>query len=369
MRVGDVLLVVAAIGACASAHGHGHSHAGHGHAHAGHGHSHGGHSHVPPMAVPRQGVRAEPDANLWATAMACTAVIGLAPVVIISYLPIKAGVNMSRKDRDRLKVLLGFAVGGLLGDVFLHLLPHADMSAHDDAAQHSHGTSGFWVLAGIMAFLIIEKAVHCFTGESGHGHSHSSAPVAKPDPVARNGNDGSSSTLRHRGAKSREKPAAEADTSTRKGPDSSSHFAVAAYLNLAADFAHNFTDGLAVGASFNANSRLGFITVLAIVLHEIPHEIGDFAILLQAGVSRKRAIQLQVLTAVGALAGTILGLFTGGDLQGAWVLPLTAGGFLYIAMSTVIPELLQQSTPKQSAKEVAAIAVGIGMMALISAVE
>merc|ERR1712027_67642 len=80
---------------------------------------------------------------------------------------------------------------------------------------------------------------------------------------------------------------------------------VAGFLNLAADCFHNFTDGLAIGASFLAGESIGIITTLTILLHEVPHEIGDFAILIQSGVPRDKAIALQALTAVGALTGCV----------------------------------------------------------------
>lgn len=83
---------------------------------------------------------------------------------------------------------------------------------------------------------------------------------------------------------------------------------VAGYLNLAADFAHNFTDGLAIGASYLAGNSIGVITTLTILFHEVPHEIGDFAILIQSGCSKSKAMTLQLITALGALSGTVLSL-------------------------------------------------------------
>lgn len=83
---------------------------------------------------------------------------------------------------------------------------------------------------------------------------------------------------------------------------------MAGYLNLAADFAHNFTDGLAIGASYLAGNSIGVITTLTILFHEVPHEIGDFAILIQSGCSKSKAMTLQLITALGALSGTVLSL-------------------------------------------------------------
>ena len=146
---------------------------------------------------------------------------------------------------------------------------------------------------------------------------------------------------------------------------------VSAYLNLAADFAHNFTDGLAIGASYHAGMTVGTVTTLTILLHEIPHEIGDFAILIQSGFSRRRAMLLQLVTALGAMVGTLCGLVmeSQGSSTSLWILPFTAGGFIYIATVAVIPELLDKSSLWQSIKELIAMSFGISMMVLITLIE
>ena len=147
---------------------------------------------------------------------------------------------------------------------------------------------------------------------------------------------------------------------------------MSAYLNLAADFTHNFTDGLAIGASYLAGRSIGIVTTITILLHEVPHEIGDFAILIQSGFPKRKAMFLQLLTAVGAIAGTVCGLLAEGvgtDAATAWILPFTAGGFIYIATVSVIPEILEDTAVWQSVKEVLAMFVGIGMMVLITYIE
>ena len=146
---------------------------------------------------------------------------------------------------------------------------------------------------------------------------------------------------------------------------------VAGYLNLAADFSHNFTDGLAIGASYLAGRSVGIITTLTVLLHEVPHEIGDFAILVQSGYPKRKAMLLQLVTAVGAMCGTLCGLLAEGVDSSAiaWILPFTAGGFIYIATVSVIPELLQDTSLKKSFLEILAMLVGIGMMVLIALLE
>ena len=146
---------------------------------------------------------------------------------------------------------------------------------------------------------------------------------------------------------------------------------VSGYLNLAADFAHNFTDGLAISASYLAGRGIGMVTTFTILLHEVPHEIGDFAILVQSGYSKRKAIYLQLTTAVGAFAGTVVGLVVEGSSSTAstWILPFTAGGFIYIATVSVIPTLLEGCSPWQSVKEMVGLLTGIGMMVLICYLE
>ncbi len=158
---------------------------------------------------------------------------------------------------------------------------------------------------------------------------------------------------------------------TRADHPSNGEIKVAGYLNLAADFTHNFTDGLAIGASYLAGRNVGMITTVTILLHEVPHEIGDFAILIQSGCPKRKAMFLQLITAVGAIGGTICGLLAeGGDTAAVgWVLPFTAGGFIYIATVSVIPELLKDTSVKQSILEILALFVGIGMMVLIAYME
>merc|ERR1711944_204569 len=146
---------------------------------------------------------------------------------------------------------------------------------------------------------------------------------------------------------------------------------VAGVLNLFADGFHNFTDGLAIGASFAAGESVGLVTMMTILFHEIPHEIGDYAILIQSGVSPMKAKLLQSFTAIGALLGCIVALAAqGGDFgSSSIILPFTAGGFIYIATVSVIPELLEGASFRQSIMEVIALLLGVAMMVLITQFE
>ncbi|GFR86896.1 zinc transporter ZIP13-like [Elysia marginata] len=145
---------------------------------------------------------------------------------------------------------------------------------------------------------------------------------------------------------------------------------VSGYLNLLANVVDNFTHGLAVGASFCISIKVGLATTLAILLHEVPHEVGDFAILLRSGFDWWKAAKAQFLTASGGVFGAVTALTAessqaAGELT-AWILPFTSGGFMYIALVTVVPDLLEEKHGWESAKQVACICLGILSMILVT---
>ncbi|CAH1786290.1 unnamed protein product [Owenia fusiformis] len=392
------------------AHDHGHTHEPHGHSHDhghqhGHAHEHHGHSHEqqPPQkqagnTKPKITKPVDSTLMLWAKALTSTALISAAPILILLFIPLEN----TPEYEPLLKILLSFASGGLLGDAFLHLIPHA-MTPHgpaDGDHSHSHGHShgegeghvhdmsvGLWVLAGIIVFLIIEKFVRYVKGHShSHGHSHG-APAKKEEKESKKDeketkeDDAKTKDKKEESDNKKEESKEKKEESKEKKTDDKivekdhtfpqEDIKVSAYLNLAADFSHNFTDGLAIGASYMAGTNIGIITTITILLHEVPHEIGDYAILVTSGCSRKKAMMLQLTTAVGAMMGTLVSLMLQ-DMTAAattWILPFTAGGFIYIATVAVIPELLSESTLGQSIKEIAAMLVGVYMMVLIAEFE
>ncbi|VDK43084.1 unnamed protein product [Anisakis simplex] len=363
----------------------------------------------------------DPYTRLWVHSIGSTIIISIAPFILLSVIPIQAN---TAENEPLLKVLLSFGSGGLLGDAFLHLIPHAQPASSDTHHSHSHSHShgheghshgphdmsvGAYVLAGIIVFLTVEKLVRIFRGAGdAHGHSHSQAHSQKGHSRSRKG----SKTIRNTNkAKKSDASSAEEATIQANNETFQNHFAkidldlifqcilslqsscdeserkelikhqsqtgfkVAAYLNMAADFTHNFTDGLAIGASYLAGTTVGLVTMITVLVHEVPHEIGDFAILVQSGFSKRRAMCVQLLTAVGAISGCVLSLLTA-DAQNiteaaaaSWVLPFTAGGFIYIATVSVIPELLENSSPWQSVKEITALLTGIALMYMIAIFE
>merc|ERR1719515_15283 len=168
-----------------------------------------------------------------------------------------------------------------------------------------------------MAFLCVEKFVRIVRG--GHGHSRDVKPVEKTDKketVAKEKKKAKSSDNEEEKSEDDVKSAQKkkgkvAEKKEEPKEDEEGEIQIAGYLNLFADCFHNFTDGLAIGASFLAGDSIGMITTLSILFHEIPHEIGDFAILIQSGVPRGKAIALQLLTAVGAITGCAVSLILG----------------------------------------------------------
>lgn len=124
------------------------------------------------------------------------------------------------------------------------------------------------------------------------------------------------------------------------------HIEIAGYLNLLANGIDNFTHGLAVAASFLVGTKVGLLTTAAIIIHEIPHEIGDFAILIKSGFSKWDAVKAQIATASIGIMGAIFTLTASSldsvDQKTSWILPFTCGGFLNIALVTILPDLLQE---------------------------
>lgn len=185
------------------------------------------------------------------------------------------------------------------------------------------------------------------------------------------------------------------DTDKNIGKEPSTSVKLGGYLNLIADFTHNITDGLALSSSFYASPTLGATTTVAVFFHEIPHEVGDFALLIQSGFSKRAAMGAQFITAIGAFLGTFIGIaiqaasevdvatadasgnqnplspvvgLFGTSLQwGDMLLPFTAGTFLYVGTVAVIPELLETGPNKfaelkKTAVQFAAMAAGAGIM-------
>ncbi|KAI2480788.1 zip zinc transporter [Pyrenophora tritici-repentis] len=275
-------------------------------------------------------------------------------------------------DPSSLSVMVAFAVGGLLGDTLFHLLPEIFLGEdeHDSVKfvmvePNKNLLLGVAIMVGFVTFVAMDKGLRIATGGQGghdHSHGHSHEKVEATAKATGIGTKDSKDTLRARksGANA---TSATADAPTEKEINAS--VKLGGYLNLIADFTHNITDGLALSSSFYASPTIGATTTVAVFFHEIPHEVGDFALLIQSGFSKRAAMGAQFVTAVGAFLGTCIGIaiqefggnsasagahgpgIMGTSLQwGDMLLPFTAGTFLYVGTVAVIPELLETGPNK-----------------------
>jgi zinc and cadmium transporter len=209
--------------------------------------------------------------------------------------------------RRWLLLLVAFAAGTLLGEVFLHLLPEIA-----EAPGGIDVPSSLLILGGIVAFFVLEKGMHWH-------HAH------LPDEEVL-------------------------------------HPLV--LTNLVGDALHNLIDGAIVAAAFLSSPELGLSTAIAVAVHEVPQELGDFAILVHGGLSPRHALLLNLGSAVLAFigAGIVLALGEGGLSVERFLLPLTAGGFVYLAGTDLLPELHREPKLASSARQLVGILAGIGVM-------
>lgn len=295
--------------------------------------------------------------------------------------------------------MVAFAVGGLLGDTIFHLLPEIFLGEEEPGAArfvmvepNKNLLLGVAIIVGFMTFVAMDKALRIATGGGGghdHSHSHGQEGPATEHSTAKA--SGVTTEVSEKELRSRKVAKVEPSSSpTIMSSEPSTSIKLSAYLSLIADFTHNITDGLALSSAFYASPTLGATTTAAVFFHEIPHEVGDFALLIQSGFSKKRAMGAQFVTAVGAFLGTCIGIAIqelgkassdqselGGErylgLAGtglSWgdlLLPFTAGTFLYVGTVAVIPELLETGGNKaeetwKTVKQFIAVAVGAGIM-------
>lgn len=201
-------------------------------------------------------------------------------------------------------ILVSLSAGALIGGAFIHLLP--------EAVEKSGGTDIFLiVLVGFVLFFIIEKVLHwrhCHKGKCDVHTFH--------------------------------------------------------YMNLIGDSVHNFIDGLIIAASFVISTPLGFTTTMAIAAHEIPQEIGDFAVLVYGGFEKKKAIVLNFAIALTVMLGGIVGYFISKSVEqiAVYLLPFAAGGFIYIAATDLVPEIKKELDIKKSMATIFVFICGILIM-------
>ena len=244
-------------------------------------------------------------------------ILSTAAVVVISALSLIGAVTLVLRPttmRRVLPILISFAAGALLGDAFLHLIP--------EMAESEGGfdvTVSFSMLGGVMIFFVLEKVLHWH-----HAHVPSEEVL---HPVAA--------------------------------------------TNLLGDALHNFIDGGIVAGAFIVDPAIGIATALAVALHEIPQELGDFGILVHAGLKARRALALNLLTGFAALAGAVATLLVAGAAEGfeRAIVPITAGGFIYIASTDLLPELHKEPEAGKSLLQLVGLLAGVAVMAALLLLE
>ncbi|MCK5888491.1 MAG: ZIP family metal transporter [Methylococcales bacterium] len=232
---------------------------------------------------------------------------------------IAAGMFLLLSDEKRKKILphgISFAIGALLSVAFWGLIPHAFEEVKPEQFQSLSGT----ILAGILGFFVLEKLLiwrHCHSGSceahgedhQGHEHGHKSAGT----------------------------------------------------LIIIGDSIHNFVDGILIAAAFLTDVQLGIVTSLAVAAHEIPQEVGDFAILLESGYSKSKALLYNVMASFTTVIGGVLAYYSLEDLHDSlpFFLALASSSFIYIAVADLIPSLHKKTDTKTSVHQIILILAGV----------
>jgi zinc and cadmium transporter len=233
----------------------------------------------------------------------------LISVFIVSILSLIGALIIVIKQNNLKKFLLvmvSFAAGAMLGDVFIHMLPEIIHEGHFTLM------SSVYILFGILIFFILEKIVqwrHChLTATKGHIH-----------PLA--------------------------------------------FMNLVGDAVHNFIDGVLIAGSFMLSIPVGIATTIAVILHEIPQEMGDFGVLLHSGMKPKKALLFNFFSALTSILGALVILLIGSELDLVGIIiPITMGGFIYIANADLIPELHKETKVSQSILQLISFLIGVAIM-------
>ncbi|MBW2984010.1 ZIP family metal transporter [Candidatus Woesearchaeota archaeon] len=240
--------------------------------------------------------------GVWLNSMVSVIVVSLISLVGVLALLIK------RNQLNKILLwLVSFSAGALFGGAFIHLIPEV---------VEEYGCQlcvSLFLLLGILVFFVLEKFIQW-------RHCHIPTSKTHPHPLA--------------------------------------------FMNLIGDGFHNLIDGMIIGGAYLANFHLGLTTTIAVILHEIPQEIGDFGVLLHAKMSKFKALTFNFLSALTAILGAVISILIGTRLENylLFLLPLTAGGFIYIAGSDLIPELHKECAPSKSFIQLIWFVLGIAVM-------
>ena len=226
-----------------------------------------------------------------------------------SVVSLVGGLILLFKEKLVLKIshfLTSFAAGALLSAAFFDLLPEAQEYIEETGVDIN---IPFWILIGILIFFLLERFIH-------HHHSHGDKKEEEKSIIP---------------------------------------------LVVIGDTMHNFTDGMAIAATFLVSIPLGIVTSLAVAAHEIPQEIGDFGLMLHKGMARKKVLLINIFSSLAAMIGAILTVILRESIEGLLpvVLALTSGFFIYIALANLIPEIHSQDNQKVAFWETVSLLIGV----------
>jgi zinc and cadmium transporter len=254
-----------------------------------------------------------------------------------------AAVFLLLRDHHRNAVLphgISFAIGALLAVAFWGLIPEAFAKVKPEQFQALSGT----ILAGILGFFVLEKLLiwrHCHYGScEAHGDE----------------GQGADDNHKHNHGHSHSHGRSDAKS--------------AGALIILGDSIHNFVDGVLIAAAFLTDMHLGIVTSFAVAAHEIPQEVGDFAILLDSGYSRGKALFYNMLASLATVLGGVLAYFSLEDLHDSlpYFLALAASSFIYIAVADLIPSLHTKSDMKTSLQQITLIAAGVFLICSLNGI-
>lgn len=254
-------------------------------------------------------------------------------------------------------MLVSYAIGAMLGAVFLEILPHAFKEASN--VESISAT----LLLGLLSFFVLEKLViwrhchgdHCEVHAIHHEESQLAAAFIKKQPAK--------GTVKYKALLTVAAPS----NASLSGVHSHGHSHIhdggrSGMMIMIGDTFHNFIDGILIAAAFTADIKLGVVTSLAIIAHEIPQEVGDFLILLNSGYSKKQALVFNLVSSLATVVGGLMGYFALQHVQ-TWIpiiLSIAASSLLYVAVADLIPGLHKRTELKATLQQVLLIGLGVG---------
>ena len=232
-------------------------------------------------------------------------------VSLVTFLGILFLAFKTEKLQKIVFILVSFAVGSLLGSAFFVLIPESYHLMPDSYIP------GLMIVVGVLTMFILEKFIHW-------KHGHDLHNLNKEAPLG--------------------------------------------YISLVTDSLHNFVDGILIASAWAISPEIGMVTTLSVIVHEVPQEISDFGILIYAGFSKKKALFFNFLAAVTAILGVLFTAWLGHHFQNItnYILPMAAGGFIYLAGSDLIPQLHKEKSTRRNLIQFLAIIAGFAMMFFIS---